>query len=179
MTVATAGMPAESDAERQRRILRERAAALARPIEDAVADGQVDMLSFDVAGERYAVEARHVREVVGLPDVTRVGGAPPAIVGVINVRGEVLPVVDLRALTGVGTGGTSSHVLVLDGVGAPLGLLADAPPDLVTVPPDGAVEPEDGVGSDLVLRITPELVVLDGGKLLTDPRLFVEGDGSP
>lgn len=54
-------------------------------------------LSFMLANEVYAVEVRRVREIIGLIPITAVPRTPPFIKGVINLRGKIIPVVDLRA----------------------------------------------------------------------------------
>jgi len=56
-----------------------------------------NVIVFALGGARYAVELRWVREVVTLGFVTPVPGAPPAIAGVVNLRGTVTPVLDLLA----------------------------------------------------------------------------------
>jgi chemotaxis signal transduction protein len=59
-----------------------------------------NVIVFAIEGSRYAVELRWVREVITLGFVTPVPGAPPEIVGVVNVHGTVTPVLDLRAALG-------------------------------------------------------------------------------
>lgn len=59
-----------------------------------------NVIVFALEGSRYAVELRWVREVITLGFVTPVPGAPPEIVGVVNVHGTVTPVLDLRAALG-------------------------------------------------------------------------------
>lgn len=53
-------------------------------------------LTFALAGEEYGVEILKVREIIGMMDITAVPKSPPHIQGVINLRGKVIPVVDLR-----------------------------------------------------------------------------------
>jgi purine-binding chemotaxis protein CheW len=52
-------------------------------------------LSFELAGEEYAVEILRVKEIIEYDNLTRVPGMPPAVRGVINLRGRVVPVIDL------------------------------------------------------------------------------------
>ena len=66
-----------------------------------------------LGAERYAFPVEAVREVVRDGDVTPVPGAPPAIRGVHNLRGEVLPVVELGALLGVGTGSEEARCMIV------------------------------------------------------------------
>ena len=58
-------------------------------------DDVCQYLTFFVAGEQYALDVLRVREVVGLAPITRVPSAPPDVRGVVNLRGSVIPVVDL------------------------------------------------------------------------------------
>jgi purine-binding chemotaxis protein CheW len=93
-------------------VLAARARALAQPPEEAPEVGeQLDLLAFVLDGERFAIEARHVDEVVPLPAPAPVPCTPPFVLGLIVHRGRALPVLDLdRALGGPGGG---SHVEVV------------------------------------------------------------------
>ena len=62
---------------------------------------QTQYLSFHIAGEEYAVPVLRVREIIEYETVTRVPATPPAIRGVINMRGSVVPVVDLAIRFGL------------------------------------------------------------------------------
>jgi purine-binding chemotaxis protein CheW len=68
----------------------------------AAAEPDLELFCMDMGGERFAVEATLVHEVVRLPPVTPLPGAPPFLLGVCAHRGEVLPVVDLPRLMGRG-----------------------------------------------------------------------------
>jgi purine-binding chemotaxis protein CheW len=58
-------------------------------------------LSFELAGEEYAVEILRVKEIIEYDNLTRVPGMPPAVRGVINLRGRVVPVIDLALRFGL------------------------------------------------------------------------------
>jgi hypothetical protein len=87
--------------ERARAVLEERARALARVPPAEYAGAVLEVVTFDLAGERYALETRHVRAVVRLGEHTPVPGAPDFLVGVLNLRGEVLAVMDLGKVLGL------------------------------------------------------------------------------
>ncbi|MBI2494179.1 MAG: chemotaxis protein CheW, partial [Candidatus Rokubacteria bacterium] len=88
-------LPADETA----RILQDRARALAKPLEEPSAPGEtLDLLLFGLAGERYGIDAAHVLEVVQLPELVPVPCTPPVVLGVVNHRGRVLTVLDLRRL---------------------------------------------------------------------------------
>ncbi len=58
-------------------------------------------LTFHLAGEEFGIRVLQVREIMGVQDITAVPRTPPHIKGVINLRGKVVPVVDLRLKFGV------------------------------------------------------------------------------
>jgi purine-binding chemotaxis protein CheW len=121
-------------------------------------------VTFRLGGRTWAVLARYVRVIARLEAYTPLPGTPPHVLGVIQHRGRILPLFDLRPLYGLPTGGLTdlSRVVVMsDDRGADLGLVADAALD---------VAPLDSPG---------DTVVLDGAALLQDPRLFVNGGLPP
>src|SRR5882757_6299566 len=78
-------------------ILRARARVLARPPErQAEAGAMLDLLEFRLAQECYAVENRYVQEVCPLKELTPLPCTPPFLLGIVNVRGRILPVLDLK-----------------------------------------------------------------------------------
>jgi purine-binding chemotaxis protein CheW len=165
--------------ERTRAVLEERARALARPAAAADA-GVLHLVTFALASERYGIEARHVRAVVRLSDYTPVPGAPDFLLGVVNLRGELLAVVDLRKFLGAAVRGVSdlSRVLVLGGDRAEFGILADEAHEVRVLPADAILDPPAsvaGIGREYLLGVTADaIIVLDGAVLLRDPRLFID-----
>jgi twitching motility protein PilI len=95
---------------------------------DAASEREWVGVAFRLSSENFLVAREETREVLGFPSVvTRVPGAKSWIRGVANVRGTLLPVVDLRAFLGGGVTGTgrSSRVLVANNREVPAGLLVD------------------------------------------------------
>lgn len=83
--------------------------------------------TFHAAGARFAVDVTRVQEIVRHAEVTHVPAATPALAGLINLRGRIVPVIDLRALLGLPATdreATSIHVIIRDG-DEPVSLLAD------------------------------------------------------
>lgn len=158
-------------------ILAQRARALARPIHTEEAEASlVPLLLFELGGVAHAVEARFVREVLRRPPLSGVPMAPPALIGVANVRGEIVVVADVSLILGLGRPEVPGPVIVLEGAGPSLGLLVDAVHDFVEVP-SGSIAPRpqhdrrtDSSGESLLLGVTPEASVLSGTALLSDPR---------
>src|SRR4029077_20843283 len=78
-------------------VLRTRARALARPpVQRPAAHTWLEVLEFRLAQESYAIETRYVREVYPLKDLTPLPCTPPFVLGIVNVRGRILPVIDLK-----------------------------------------------------------------------------------
>jgi purine-binding chemotaxis protein CheW len=165
--------------EQARAVLEERARALARVPDEVPAAGDVvEVVTFELGGECYAVEARLVREVVRLADCTPVPGAPEHLLGVANLRGAVLAVFDLRPLLGVAADAPPDlgRVLVLGDGQAELGAPADVVREVTRLRLDELhPPPPSAAGGGLVRGVTAgAVVVLDGAALLRDGRLFVE-----
>jgi purine-binding chemotaxis protein CheW len=167
-------------AEQAEAVLAQRARALAAVTESAVdRSAGIDAVVVRIAGERYAVPAAFVWRVVGTTDVAAVPGAPPSLLGVMNLHGEVLPVFDPRRLLGLAphAPGEAGRIVVLGGAAAELGLAVDAADDFARVTIDQLHAPPDSLAPDrreLLHGVTSDgVIVLDGGKLLADPRLCV------
>jgi len=85
-------------------------------------------IGFRLGDEHFIVARDRVREVLMVPPlITRVPGARAWVRGLANVRGHLLPVVDLQAFLGAGpnSGNREARVLVLQGIDAPVGLIVD------------------------------------------------------
>ncbi len=168
-----------SDAGRAAAILEERARLLARPPAKERADG-MEVLVFSLSGETYALETRAVREVARFTDFTAVPGASALLLGVTNLEGEILPVFDLRKLTGLASKGLTdlSRLLVLGEDRSEFGLLADEVREVRLLGREEVFDPPEALaalGRSLLRGVTKDAVlVLDGAALLRDPRLFID-----
>ena len=77
-------------------------------------DGKIELISFEIAGQEFCIDIRSVREIRGWTAVTRMPHTPSYVLGVINLRGAVMPVLDLRSRLGLGeTTASSRHVFVV------------------------------------------------------------------
>lgn len=171
-------------ADEAQQILRERALALARPPSKAsiAADNRLELLEFRLASERYAVESRFVQEVHPLRDLTPLPGTPPFVPGIVNVRGQILPVYDLKKLFDLPEPGlTDLHrVLHVRGNDMELGLLADVIVSVRVVAAD-SLQPSlptlTGIRADYLKGITEDrVVVLDLDRILSDPKIVVHDE---
>lgn len=82
-------------------------------------------LTVAVGHEHYALDVEQVLEIAELGELTPVPGAAEAVRGVCNVRGEVLPVLDLARLFGLGVGTSAARMIVIDDAGKRSGLAVD------------------------------------------------------
>ena len=107
-----------------------------------------------------------VREIRGWSPATSLPHAPDHVRGVVNLRGVVLPVVDLGAQLGLGPAEpTKQHVIIVVQVGAQtLGLLVDAVNDILTVTEE-MIQPTPEVASSLTRSHVEGLIILDGRML--------------
>lgn len=161
-----------------KRILEERAQALAQPLEEAATAAPVlELLTFSCAGSTYAVAASDAVAVVPLGDPTPVPGTPPAIRGVVNHRGRILAVVDVGCLVSVAerdASETDLGIVVTTG-DASFVLLAETVPELVSLEEDDLTPTDrpDGV----VRGVTETMAaVLDVAALALDPRIAVDDE---
>jgi purine-binding chemotaxis protein CheW len=169
-------------ADRQvRRILEERARALAGPLLAEEAVDTVDLVVLTVGPERYGVDADLVGEVRPLADLTPVPGTPPCWAGIVNVRGTLYPVLDLRRyldLAPVETGDRQPKVVLVSAAGLTVGLLVEDASGVRPVPAEAIAPPLGGASEAVtatVRGVTDDLLaILDVETLLADPRLVVK-----
>ena len=116
-------LQAREDPARMRAIFRARAAALtSEPASRKTATSGVLALVFLLGHERYAIELQALAEVLAHPGCTSVPGSRPEFAGVMNLRGELRPVVSLGPLLGQAPGETAGYVLVTHrGIGFEVG----------------------------------------------------------
>jgi purine-binding chemotaxis protein CheW len=162
--------------------LKERAQALARPPETARAQAMLELLEFKLANERYAVETRYVREVHPLRDLTPLPGTPAFVRGIVNLRGRIVPVFDLKKFFSLPEQGlTDLHrIIVVRGRDLELGLLADVVVSVRLVAADTltpALPTLSAIGAEYLKGVSDErLVVLDLERILADPRIVVDDE---
>ena len=162
-------------------ILRARAQSLARiPPPAPAVETTLELLEFRLASERYALETRHVHEVHPLRELTPLPCTPEFVLGIVNVRGRILPVLDLKKFFQLPDQGlTDLHrIILLRGNGLEMGLLADVIVGVRLVPID-SLQPSlptlTGIRAEYLKGVSAErLVVLDLDRLLADPRIIVD-----
>lgn len=164
--------------ERQR-ILKARAAALALEPERDKEEERIEIVEFLLADERYAIESTYIGEVYPLKELTNLPCTPSFVLGIINVRGKILSVIDLRTFFDLPNRGLSdlNKIIVLhDGV-MEFGVLADAIIAARWIPRSDllpSLPTLTEIRAEYLMGVTEErLVVLDGGKILSDRGIVV------
>ena len=107
-------------------------------------------LTFFLAGEEYAIDILRVHEIIGMLPITRVPRAPDFILGVINLRGRVIPTIDLRLKFGMEPKEASREtcIVVVQAAGTQIGVVVDRVSDVLDVAAD-EVEDVPGFGADV------------------------------
>jgi purine-binding chemotaxis protein CheW len=117
-------------------------AAAADAVSRASADPDLQFVVCVVAAERYGIEVGHVHEIIRLPSITALPGSDRSFGGVINLRGRVIPVMDLRNQLGLDAAPPTrlSRIVVADAGDAQIGLVVDAVNEVVRIAAS-AIEP--------------------------------------
>jgi purine-binding chemotaxis protein CheW len=140
------------------------------------------VLAFRLAQERYAVEIAAVREVCPLRSLTPLPGVPPFVMGIVNVRGRVVSVLDLKRFFGLPEAGLSdmNKIVLLQDEHMEFGLLVDAVSGVLTLDSEAlnlATLPLNDARLPYLQGVTAEhLILLDARQLLNDPRMIVDQD---
>jgi purine-binding chemotaxis protein CheW len=171
------------DGERARAILDERARRLAAPIAEPRRPADVlEIVTFSLGDELFGISSQFVREVVGLPNITPVPGAPRFLLGLSNLRGTILAVLDLLPLFGRTRTGLAdlTRLLVLGLEQPEFGLVADAVRDWQVISRDELSEPPQSLDNNtrryFVGLTKTATAVLDGEALLADPSLVIDDE---
>lgn len=124
---------------------------------------QIEMISFKVGNQEFSVDIMGVREIRGWAPATPLPQTPPYMRGVMNLRGAVLPIMDLAVRLGLpATEPSARSVIIVVRSGEKLiGLLVDAVSDILTITPD-MLQPTPDVACDRVRNFVRGLIALDG-----------------
>jgi purine-binding chemotaxis protein CheW len=167
--------------EQARTLMATRAAALARASRRVDRPREtIEILTFDLGGEHYAVEAHYVQTVVPLHEYGALPHAPAHFVGLSAVRGELVAIVDLRQLLHVERPALCdlSRLIVLGTEQVELAILADQVHEVTTLAVDELRPAPDfatGIEREYLRGISgSSLVVLDGRAILDDQKLHLD-----
>jgi purine-binding chemotaxis protein CheW len=160
-----------------RQRLRQRAQQVARPIKktDSDTEDTYTALTFDLGSEHYGIDVMLVQSVRTMTKVTRVPGTPRFYRGVVNVRGQIITVLDLRLFFDMtfDEQDKPGELIIARANELEIGLLAHHVEGVITVPRE-AIEPLDDMRYALGLTMG-RLVLLDIERLFEDERLIIGG----
>ena len=153
---------------------------------DSVAESDVvQLVSFLIDETEYAVDILVVNEILRYPAITRLPNTPKFIRGVINLRGNVIPIVDIRLRFGFSKGSITdlTRIIVIDTGGKQIGLLVDNVYQVVRIPTANIDPPSEiitGVSEEFISgigRFNDRLIILlkmSNSVFLTDKEDFGE-----
>lgn len=136
---------------------------------------ELQLVTFEVHGEEFAVDILAVQEINRMMELTRVPQSPPEVEGVINLRGKIIPVLDLRKRFNFNAGERSEHnrIIVVEVHSKVLGFIVDRVHEVLRIPSD-IVEPAPAmicsIDSDFIAgvgKLKDRLLIL-----LDLPKLF-------
>jgi purine-binding chemotaxis protein CheW len=117
-------------------------------VEPEIKTSEAEVLSFKLGKEEYAISILKVQEIRGYESVTRIANAPDYVKGVINLRGIIVPIVDMRIKFGLRapTYDQFTVVIILNIDHRVIGIVVDSVSDVVTLTPD-QVRPAPEMGA--------------------------------
>lgn len=133
-------------------------------------------LTFRIDAETYGIEIRYVMEIIGIQAITEMPELPDYIKGIINLRGSIIPVMDVRVRFGRASAEYNDRtcVIVIDYYGKPIGFIVDSVADVMQLPESEILDrPQangaEGTGYVNKIGRAGECVILllDCGKMLS------------
>ena len=169
--------------DEKRKILRARAASLAAIPEEKTGErSYFEVVEFALGKERYAIESTHIREIDPLHDFTALPGAPPFVLGLANLRGQILSIINLKKLFDLPEKGLTdlNKVLVIHGGNREMGILADVilgVRSICHLDFSNSLPLLTGIRAQYLWGVARDsLVVLDAARILGDRRFAMNDD---
>jgi purine-binding chemotaxis protein CheW len=165
-----------------REILKARAEELARQAGEEGAGATLEVLEFLLSYETYAIEISWIVEAYPLRELTPLPGTPPFVLGIINVRGRILSVIDIRVFFDLPQKGLTNlnKVIILRSGEMEFGILADEIIGTRSIPLKELQPPLStltGIREEYLKGVTRErTALLDGEKLLADRKIVVHDE---
>jgi len=168
--------------EQKTEILKARAVALAREPEEQAEEERIELVEFLLAAERYGIESSYVREVYPLRQFTPLPCTPPFVLGIVNVRGQIVSVIDIKRVFDLPERGLTelNKVIIIRDDLMEFGILADSilgvrPVSLKDIQP--SLPTLTGIRQEYLRGVTSgRIVILDARKLLSERALVVNAE---
>jgi len=166
--------------EEKRSILKARAKALAVEQDDTSGKKEfIEIIVFGLASETYGIESRFTREVYSLKDFTPLPGIPSFVLGIINVRGKIVSVIDFKKFFNLPEKGIGelNKVIIINNERMEFGILADSVHGTRTVSLD-EIKPSPvtsgGIGAGYLKGVTNDhVIILDSEAILDDDKIII------
>ncbi|MCL5990783.1 MAG: chemotaxis protein CheW [Bacteroidetes bacterium] len=168
------------DSTTVKKILKQRASELAKEPDTIKDVERIDIIEFQLSNEVYAFELDFVKEVYPLKEFTPVPCTPQLIVGIVNVRGKVVSVVDIRKFFSLPDKGITdfNKIIIIDNSVMHFGVLADSIVDVCSVRIDELqteLPQVKGISSEFLKGVTKNgVIILNTDKILKDKRFVVK-----
>jgi purine-binding chemotaxis protein CheW len=132
----------------------------------AATNAPTQLISFAIGDDQYGVDIMAVREIKGWTEITHLPKQPDYVRGVLNLRGVIVPIIDLRCRFGQGlTEATPLHIVIIVQIGAkPIGLLADRVLDIVSLDAS-QIQPVPRIAQASRVEFLSGLVTVEGAMI--------------
>lgn len=150
--------------------------------EDVFFDDEEDTLTdryltFFINKQTYAVEIRHITEIIGIQKITKVPNVKPFIIGIINLRGIIVPIIDIRKRFNMAPKefDEKTCIIVINYDGVEIGLIVDEVAEVINIPFDELSPPPETnkgtesrfieamakINSRIIILLNPDKVLYD------------------
>ncbi len=166
--------------DEKKAIFKKRAQALALVnVDESIQKEFIEIIAFSLASENYGIETTFVREVFPLKDYTFLPGVPAFVLGILNVKGQIISVIDLKKFLHLPDKGLGelNKVIIIQNERMEFGILADTIIGTQYLSSDSiqtSLQHSGSVGSEYIKCVTREhLILLDAKKILEDEKILV------
>ncbi len=144
----------------------------------------IQLVTFKIAEEEFGVDILRVQEIIRMMPITKVPNAPSFVEGVINLRGKVIPIIDMRRRFGMAANAhdEQTRITVMDLQGQVVGFVVDAVREVLRIKESTVEAPPQvvaGIGSDYLKGVGKLddrlLILLDLDKLLSETEIGALG----
>ena len=147
---------------------------------------RLHLVTFELMGEEFGLPILDVREIIRMTEITPVPQAPGFVEGVINLRGQIIPVVDLRKRFGIATKDMSdeTRIIVVELRNSVIGLIVDEVSEVLRIPADTVAPPPalvaGSIGAEYIKGIghydEKMIILIDMRKVFNDEEMgAIEG----
>lgn len=177
--VETAKAPAGLSQSEKKAILKKRAEKLAESVSVTEVLNEIEVIEFSLSGETYAISTSFLKEVFHMKEITPVPLTPAFVKGIINLRGNIISVLDLKVIFELANGTISNYdrLIILQDGDMTFAVLADEIKGIKKLSLENSTKDLadlNAVRQKYLKAVTSQrVVILDGSKLLNDKSLII------